>query len=433
MGSMGCEKTMRKRLSRSKELIGSSISTKCYLFFVTNIIVVVAVLFLHFVGSTVCAREVSFSWLPNVEIVEGYELYVWKDTVPITQDNASVISESFTLRLGNTTSYVLKDLLDESTYYFAIKAYKTGELDSPFSDILRLDAIGPPVADFMLFQLDKTLTVTFDAISSRRDLNSYSWNFGDGSTASAANVSHTYVQGGTYNISLTVRNSRNQLSSSINTIELSVLEGMNVYPRAIVSSTDTHGKAPLTIKFDGTGSIDPDGDKVNYSWSFGDGSKNSGGGVVMHTYDSPGTYSCVLTVMDNMGRTSNRVIPVNVLVSSGGNVAESLPVPSFAVKKHNSTSNKNSFKVSFDASMSKPSQNASSIREYTWNLGDGSVARGRKFSHYYPSKQRYTVTLTVTDSNNKKASTSSLVDWNRIDPPSSIKYLPFLQLLLQEK
>ena len=52
-----------------------------------------------------------------------------------------------------------------------------------------------------------------------------------------------------------------------------------------------------TITFDGTRSVDADGDALAYSWDFGDG-QTATGPVVTHTYAEGGTYPVVLLVND---------------------------------------------------------------------------------------------------------------------------------------
>ena len=68
------------------------------------------------------------------------------------------------------------------------------------------------------------------------------------------------------------------------------------------------------IKFDGSGSTDPDGGVVSYSWSFGDGSTGTGP-TPTHTYAAPGPYSVVLVVADNEGTTNAALIVVSVFAA----------------------------------------------------------------------------------------------------------------------
>ena len=84
----------------------------------------------------------------------------------------------------------------------------------------------------------------------------------------------------------------------------------NTKPTAAFSSTvDATG-----AHFDGSGSSDPDGSVVNWSWSFGDGGTGSGQNVD-HVYAAPGTYQVTLTVLDNLGATASVTNPV--VISSG--------------------------------------------------------------------------------------------------------------------
>ena len=56
----------------------------------------------------------------------------------------------------------------------------------------------------------------------------------------------------------------------------------------------------VPVPFDGTGSTDPDGDPLTYSWTFGDGGTATGAAPT-HTYTSVGTDTVTLTVNDGFG------------------------------------------------------------------------------------------------------------------------------------
>ena len=57
------------------------------------------------------------------------------------------------------------------------------------------------------------------------------------------------------------------------------------------------------VRFDGTGSFDPDGTIVRCEWNFGDGTTGMGMNPV-HTYTDEGTYTVTLTVTDDQGAVS---------------------------------------------------------------------------------------------------------------------------------
>jgi len=97
--------------------------------------------------------------------------------------------------------------------------------------------------------------------------------------------------------------------------------GPNKAPVAVAAADALAGAAPLTVHFTGSGSSDPDGDDLAYSWTFGDGGTSTSANP-SHTYAS-GTYTARLTVDDQRGAAnSTAAAPVLHIVS--GN---SPPVP----------------------------------------------------------------------------------------------------------
>jgi PKD repeat protein len=78
----------------------------------------------------------------------------------------------------------------------------------------------------------------------------------------------------------------------------------NMLPEASVRvSYPATGTVPLTVDFDASGSQDIDGNIVEYSWNFGDGTpdERSSNPLSRHTYNAQGVYECVLEVTDNKG------------------------------------------------------------------------------------------------------------------------------------
>ena len=79
--------------------------------------------------------------------------------------------------------------------------------------------------------------------------------------------------------------------------------GANRAPHAVLSVNPDYGDTPLTVSFDGSGSMDPDsGDApAAYSWDFGDGSPAVETTTASHTYEQAGTHLATLTVRDTKG------------------------------------------------------------------------------------------------------------------------------------
>lgn len=94
-----------------------------------------------------------------------------------------------------------------------------------------------------------------------------------------------------------------------NTTSAALAVKSNCAPTAVLNATPTSGTAPLTVAFNANGSSDPDaGDFIlGYEWDFGDGSPTSNANAPSYTYNTPGTYTARLRVMDNRDLYSTQV------------------------------------------------------------------------------------------------------------------------------
>ena len=82
-------------------------------------------------------------------------------------------------------------------------------------------------------------------------------------------------------------------------------------PVPALERSPSGGDAPLSVFFDASASIDPDGIIVSYAWDFGDGTTDTGSAAT-HTYTVPGLYEATVTVTDDQGVRSvlSRMIDV---------------------------------------------------------------------------------------------------------------------------
>lgn len=170
-----------------------------------------------------------------------------------------------------------------------------------------------PVAEFTATPTSgvSPLTVEFDGSASYDPdgtIVSYDWDFGDGVVASGPTAAHTYAAIGTFTPRLTVTDNDGYAGSAVTTIQvISPSEA----PHAEFIFSPITGIFPCQITFDGGSSHDPDGTIVDYSWSFGDGSRSSGR-VVTHTYTRWGTFFVSLTVTDNSDVTDTKVGSIEI-------------------------------------------------------------------------------------------------------------------------
>ena len=156
---------------------------------------------------------------------------------------------------------------------------------------------GTPVAPVASFEGTPTsgsypLDVAFTDLSSGAP-TSWSWDFGDGGTATVQNPTHTYQAAGTYTVSLTVSN---DVGSDTATITDYITVTAPPPPTADFTGAPTSGSYPLDVAFTDQSSGSP----TSWSWDFGDG----GTATVQnptHTYQAVGTYTVSLMATNAYG------------------------------------------------------------------------------------------------------------------------------------
>ena len=161
------------------------------------------------------------------------------------------------------------------------------------------------------------------------------------------------------------------------------------HPTASFTWTPLIPKVGQTVTFDASASKPNGGTIIDYSWNFGDG-KVAHGKTVVHTYNSPGTYTVTLNVTDSNGLWSVEQRQIMV-VQPYGPKADLKASPETAMVGE---------KIRFDASASQPGWNGTHnmpITEYRWSFGDGNVTVTSQpiVYHSYSAPGNYYVTLTV--------------------------------------
>ncbi|HXH06727.1 MAG TPA: PKD domain-containing protein, partial [Vicinamibacterales bacterium] len=127
----------------------------------------------------------------------------------------------------------------------------------------------------------------------------YEWDFGDGTTATGAQATHTYAAAGTFTVRLTVRDGRGGVHTAETTAAIAAAPPTNQPPIARPGGP-YRGTAGQAVSVDGSASSDPDGDALTYEWEFGDGTTATGATAV-HTYAAVGSFTVRLTVRDGRG------------------------------------------------------------------------------------------------------------------------------------
>lgn len=260
----------------------------------------------------------------------------------------------------------------------------------------------PPVASFTATPHAGfvPLEVAFDASASADpdgSITSYAWDFGDGATASGAQVTHTYTEAGHYTATLTVTDDEGATAS--HSYAVTAQPKLNVAPVAEISATALSGLPGLTVTFDASGSYDPDGSILSYEWHIG-GRWDYTGPVITHTFEETGSFSVFLTVYDDKGYPGTK--SVEVLIYSGD-----YNLPPNAEFTATPNHGEAPLVVEFDASASFDYDG--SIVAYEWDFGDGAVGSGVRATHTYEAAGEYSVTLTVTDDAGDRANRHTII------------------------
>ncbi len=144
--------------------------------------------------------------------------------------------------------------------------------------------------------------VSFDATGSEDPdgwIARYEWNFGDGMSSPDAETVHAWSTPGTYDVTLTVHDDSGT-PCGIQSESIKVRVNTPPIANAGGDREAFAGGAHDAVLFDATGSSDPDGDPLTFYWDFGD-EITATGPKVLHTYDTPGTYTVQLKVDDGTG------------------------------------------------------------------------------------------------------------------------------------
>jgi PKD repeat protein len=217
------------------------------------------------------------------------------------------------------------------------------------------------------------LPVQFTDTSTGSGINGWSWNFGDNTTASSQNPTHTYTTAGTYTVSLTAFNPYGNTTTT-RTNYITVLNP----PVAAFTGTPTVGNGQANVTFTDQSS----GDGItSWAWTFGDGNTATTRNP-QHIYTTNGSYNVTLTVTNTYGSstiTKTRYITVYPPLTA------------------NFTATPTTGQVPLVVDFTDTSIGYNIIG-WTWDFGDGSTkASLQNVSHTYTTAGTYSVNLTVTN------------------------------------
>jgi len=222
--------------------------------------------------------------------------------------------------------------------------------------------------------------VTFTAMGAGNGIN-YTWDFGDGQSATGASPSHTYGSAGTYKVVVTVTDS----SGATATASAQVVVSNAAISANITAITPLSPSVGQTVTLTGAGTGQG---ALTYAWNFGDGQTGTGA-TIGHSYTASGSFTVTLTVTDSAGQTAtatNGVVVVNTppaptpVTATIASIIPASPV------------------VGQTITLTGSGGGGQGALSYAWNFGDGTSGTGTSASHSYAAAGTYTVSFTVTDS-----------------------------------
>jgi PKD repeat protein len=229
-----------------------------------------------------------------------------------------------------------------------------------------------------------TLTVAFNAAGSTDSdgsIVSYEWRFGDETTGTGAATTHDYTVAGTYTAVLKVTDDDGATGVTSTTITVAT----NQAPDAVLTTNQVRGHRPLSVTFNGSGSTDPEGGALTYSWAYGDGTTGSGV-TATKNYTVNGTYTAVLTVTDSGGLTDTASTTITVTTNR-------TPVAALTVVEDGLT-------VTVDAGASTDADGDPLTYSWDWNSDNVPDATGVTGSYTYTTSNMNLasmIRLTVSD------------------------------------
>ncbi|HEX5003425.1 MAG TPA: PKD domain-containing protein [Bacteroidia bacterium] len=198
--------------------------------------------------------------------------------------------------------------------------------------------------------------------------SSWFWDFGDGTTSTDQNPTHTYMTPGTYDVSLTTQATGSNCSQYVSPYRTYIIKGG--VPDFTVSQTIC---PPYTATF-----TDQSVNAASWLWDFGDGDSSTLQHPV-HVYASAGHYNVTLTITTVDGCVYQKVHNYAVTF---------LPLQANATAT--TTDTILPMNVQFFA-------NSTGATMWFWDFGDGGTSSMMNPLHTYTGVGPYNVTLTISN------------------------------------
>ena len=206
--------------------------------------------------------------------------------------------------------------------------------------------------------------------------NSYTWDFGDFTTATGRILTKSYIHNGVYTVKM-ISVDKNGCKDTV--IKPRMIAANGPITRFMVG--DTTACLNTDVSFISQAVSDGRNPLVKWTWNFGDGSIDSTStGNTTHAYQQNGLYTIVLKTTDSTGCTHSFTKFNHVGVQNpvaGFTTQDSLSCPGSTVQMTD---------LSVGAGLA-----------YSWNFGDNQLSSDRNPVHAFRDTGNYTIKLHVKD------------------------------------
>ena len=331
-----------------------------------------------------CSESITHTVIVYAAVIANFDSASVCAQTPLTFNNTSQVLLSgvaITWHWDFGDSNTSNDSLPTHTYNLPgiytvtlIASMASGVADTATHQIT---VIENPVADFTFTEVcwGDTLTSFNDNSYSSLPLVLWQWNLGDGTISNQPDVNHYYLQSGTYNVLLVVKNSLGCIDSVNKNVRVFDIPSVNF----VVSQNQ--GCMPMTVTFNDHSTVN-DANITNWLWNFGDGLGSVGYSNINHTYDFDGLYSVTLTVMSDQGCKNTLTIPDFIQVypkpSADFSYSPTLPLNTDLVQFQNLSTGSNNWE---------------------WNFGDGNNSNVFNPAHVFNQGFYTTVLIAYNDYN----------------------------------
>lgn len=284
------------------------------------------------------------------------------------------------------------------------------------------------------FTVDRTgpvVQVQAGSSSAEGSIESYEWDFGDGTTATGVSADHTYAERGTYTVTLTITDGDGRTDTATRTVEVGTdgNETDGETNGTTGNETGGTGKPDLrSIAYGETKTGYVDGDDA-FDSAYLDGFRyepvtftGAAGDIVSVGVDPAESGRYMSVSVSGPSGELNRTASGDFALSADGEYTIRVGFVGTAPGEYDLTLTRMGGEapaVTFDVD-GEPGVNVSTtlaatvsgedaVESVEWDFGDGTTATGREVTHTYRESGEYTVEVTVTDAQGDTANATQTV------------------------